>query len=816
MGCSTSSPVSTVSPTLELQTPEYLCQYEEGQHWVMDKHEDAKLHRSPKGVAAIDGKTLLTMFEMAAKKHPNSIALRVERTADGLPPKDGKERNVPFKKWSWSQYLGETIVTAKAFRHLGLEHRDAVCIFGFNSPEWMISQMGCIFAGGITAGIYPTDNAEQVRFKAFHSGTRIACVQEAKQANIFIKLAKEGSLPDLRAIVYWTPGQVGLEDFTNKDGVAVKVLPWSSLKELATNTSDDDLKDVRKRITPGSCCCLVYTSGTTGDPKAVMLSHDNLYFECQTTLHSIMQDDEITRAFVAAQTTPMRILSYLPLSHVAGALVDIIAPIASTAEVHPYTVTFARVTDLKEGTLKFRLAEVRPSIFLGVPRVWEKIQESVVAARNENPPGCCAQKIITSARAGGQQYADNRQLGGTGQSSGCHCLWEKAVYSKLKDKLGLDQCFFAFSGAAPIQRSTVDFFGQLGLLINDAYGMSESSAAVTISTNVTHLSGSCGYAMRGTEVAILREEPEGSGKYVKATVCPKALYNSQGIDEKYQGEICFRGRQIMMGYLANPALGEEHMALLKKKNEEAIDSHGWCHSGDKGLVDCRGMFRITGRYKELIITAGGENIAPVPIEDAVKNALGGPGGVISNIIMIGDKRKFNICLVTLTSEGATGERPGTDILSGGAKHVSRSTKISEAINDSAFEEKIKSAIISVCKNGKVCPSAAAKIQKFSILPIDFSIDTNEFTATLKLKRKVVEEKYHDLIERMYSAEYTDAAYVPYKVYFHVVCFFWFYSKTTNIGGKLRWNFWNFKTLRRVCFYPTGVCCLTVIGCIVAL
>lgn len=143
--------------------------------------------------------------------------------------------------------------------------------------------------------------------------------------------------------------------------------------------------------------------------------------------------------------------------------------------------------------------------------------------------------------------------------------------------------------------------------------------------------------------------------------CPRAddIFSPS---EESQGEICFRGRHIMLGYMANPDLGEEHVAEIKKKNEEAIDKDGWLHSGDKGCMDARGMVKITGRYKELIVTAGGENIAPVPIEDNVKKLC----GAISNIIMIGDKKKFNVAVVTLKAKGAEGEDPGTDELNGAA------------------------------------------------------------------------------------------------------------------------------------------------------
>ncbi len=239
------------------------------------------------------------------------------------------------------------------------------------------------------------------------------------------------------------------------------------------------------------------------------------------------------------------------------------------------------------------------------------------------------------------------------------------------------------------------------------------------------------------------------------TECPKAkdVYKPT---EAEQGEVCFRGRHIMMGYLANPKLGEEHVHEMIKKNKEAIDENGWLHSGDKGAMSAQGMVRITGRFKELIKGAGGENIAPVPIEDEIKKLC----PAISNVQMIGDKRKFNVCLVTLKTVGATGELPGTDQLDPVAQASCSSgvKTIQAAQKDKVLIKAIQDAIAATNKNGKVCPSLAAMVQKFTILPIDFSVVTGELTATLKLKRSVAEEKNIAIIDTMYDAKDT---YVPH-------------------------------------------------------
>merc|ERR1719183_2624370 len=214
--------------------------------------------------------------------------------------------------------------------------------------------------------------------------------------------------------------------------------------------------------------------------------------------------------------------------------------------------------------------------------------------------------------------------------------------------------------------------------------------------------------MPGVEVRAFIVDPADINK--KTLVPPAPSLDCT--EERFQGELCFRGRNIMMGYMANPELGNAHVAEIQKKTAETIDKDGWLHSGDKGMITEKGMVKITGRYKELIIGDGGENIAPVPIEDQVKKACDG----INEVMMVGDKRKYNVALVTLKAVGANGEVPGTDELDAGAKRVNPSvTTISGAMQDAKWIETVTAAFVSANNNGKVCPNNAFKIQKFMIL-----------------------------------------------------------------------------------------------------
>lgn len=397
-----------------------------------------------------------------------------------------------------------------------------------------------------------------------------------------------------------------------------------------------------------------------------------------------------------------------------------------------------------------RLRAVEPTLFFGVPRVYEKIADKIKAVGAKTKG--VARTIANWAKGKCLDYQRNCQIGGDGYRPWGYSIAEKLLVNKIKATLGLSQCKLCMTAAAPIQFETLEFFGNLGICICEIYGMSECNGTTTWSSLDAHQWGSVGYQLPGTEVKILKPDPANPNKFIEAKRT-KDLFNAT---EEEQGEICFRGRHIMMGYMANPKLGKEHVAEIEKKTATAIDENGWLHSGDKGAMSEQGMLKITGRYKELIITAGGENVPPVPIEDGIKKRC----PAISNVIMIGDKRKFNVAMVTLKAIGATGEHPGGDDLAEEASSVSPGVStITQAMDDEKMIETIKKAITDTNNDGTCCPSNACKIQKFMILPIDFSVDTGELTATLKLKRSSVTDKYAQQIDRLYASNDT---YVKYQ------------------------------------------------------
>lgn len=726
--------------------------YKEGKWYACAPDSLMAPRVSAKGLASEElcpAQTLIQMLKQAAAAKGDQIAMKIERPIPSVPaeaPPPPALKDDEWTAWTWAQYADEIKIAAKGFIKLGFQPFDSVNIWGFNSPEWFMGSIAASLAGGKVAGLYPTDTPDTAAFKVVHSGGSILLVEERKSIEKLKKALadREGGAKRLKAIVAWgfDPSQ---DETVDVHGAGkVPLVSWKELLEMGRQEDDAEVEKRSEAVKPGHCAALIYTSGTTGEPKAVMISHDNIIFESFCLAQMLYETVGMAR-----EPKQERIVSYLPLSHVAGFMVDVCSPMVMTATKPGWvTAYFARNYDLKAGTIKDRLVVARPTMFLGVPLVWEKIADKIRAIGAANKG--FKKTVGDAAKARALAKSKDMQLGGKQSTPIGHTMAIKLL-SKVKEGIGLDQCKFGFTGAAPIRVDTLEYFGSLGLQINEVYGMSECTGACTVSVPQMHAWGSCGFEMPGVEVKAFIVDPADLNKKRE---CKRAS-DLQTLDEECMGELCFRGRNIMMGYLANPDLGAEHVKDIEKKTADTIDAEGWLHSGDKGMVTYDGMVKITGRYKELIIGEGGENIAPVPIEDHVKKECDG----ICEVMMFGDKRKYNVALVTLKAVGANGEVPGTDMLDAGAKRVNPDVAtISAAMKDNKWIETVEAAIVSANNNGKVCPNNAFKIQKFTILPMNFSEEGGELTPTKKLKRAMVAKLYAETIEKIYA---TEGVYVPY-------------------------------------------------------
>ncbi|KYN35140.1 Very long-chain-fatty-acid--CoA ligase bubblegum, partial [Trachymyrmex septentrionalis] len=612
-----------------------------------------------------------------AKLYPDHIALV------STPDANGKRTTYTFQ-----EYESTVRTVAKAFLKLGLERYHSVCIMGFNSPEWFITELATIYAGGLATGIYTTNSPEACQYCAEYSRANIIVVEDEKQLQKILQI--KHNLSYLKAIVQYNGKSI------EKNILSVNLLLYLSNIFLFSKTeSEDKLSYVLKTIGVNECCTLVYTSGTVGNPKAVMLNHDNMLHGMRAII-SMLQIKEKSEVIV----------SYLPLSHVAAQLIDIVINITLAS-----TVYFADPSALK-GTLINTLLVAQPTFFIGVPRVWEKINEKMQEKARNN--GVIKTWIAEWAKAQALCYYTNK-INGIDYKHLGYVFAKWLIFDKVKAALGLNKCRTFVSSAAPLNIDIKKYFLSLDMPILEAYGMSECGGAQTI-------------------IDIDKYSLNGVGRTLPG-LCTK-LYN---IDEHGEGEICMSGRHIFMGYLN---------ALEKTK--ETKDENGWLHSGDLGKLDSNGNLFISGRIKELVITSGGENVASYNIEQAILSEL----SYLSNAMVIGDRRKYLTVLVTLKSNmnertGAPLDTLAPDVLKWAESIGSSAKTVTEVINsrDTAIYEEIDKAIK---RANMQAISNAQKVQKFEILPHDFSIPTGELGPTLKLKKNVVQKMYADLIDKMYK------------------------------------------------------------------
>ncbi|MGV3619350.1 MAG: AMP-dependent synthetase/ligase, partial [Archangium sp.] len=447
------------------------------------------------------------------------------------------------------------------------------------------------------------------------------------------------------------------------------VLTFSEVLERGARANESDYYARVEALEPEGIAQLIYTSGTTGHPKGVMLSHRNLSWTSVhlSQCHPLGPDDAL--------------LSYLPLSHIAEQVCSIYGPLVPGLQVY-----FARSFE----TLGDDLREVRPTVFFGVPRVWEKFKAKAELGLSTQPR--VRKRLISWARDVAFRFHDDvmshRQSSITLQSQ--YALAKRTVFGPLKARIGLDRARVLATSAAPISKEVLQFFTSLDLPIAEVYGQSEVTGPTSVSTASAIKLGKLGRPMPGVEVRIAED-----------------------------GEILVRGGNVCVGYFKDPHATAE---LLED---------GWLHSGDVGRLDEDGFLEITGRKKELIVTSGGKKTSPSNIEGLLKTIE-----PISQAMVVGDRRNYLVALLTLDAERvrAFAEKNGFP------------TEPAQLVQHEAFRRYVSEAI-----ERDVNPRLARfeTIKHFDVLPNDFSIEGGELTSTLKLRRKPTEAKYAAKIENLY-------------------------------------------------------------------
>jgi long-chain acyl-CoA synthetase len=486
----------------------------------------------------------------------------------------------------------------------------------------------------------------------------------------------ENALQDakIRGVRDQLPGVVQLVQIDGEPGVADG---WTiTLAELERRGEEWNaanparLDEVAASIVPEDLATLIYTSGTTGKPKGVMLTHDNWLAEAEATAKTNILGPSDKQ------------LLFLPLAHSFAKVLEVVFIRSGVP-----TAIDGVIDDLVAN-----LAVVRPTVMGGVPRVYEKVYNRVVTGAREG--GGLKYKIFQWAMGVGARVSKIRQQGG--QPSGLlafkHRLADKLVYSKLKTRLG-GRLRFLISGGAPLSRAIAEFFHSCDILILEGYGLTETSAGSFFNRPERYKFGSVGLPVPGLEVRIAED-----------------------------GEILLRGRSVMKGYYNLP-----------EDTAEALEPDGWFHTGDIGVLDADGFLSITDRKKDILVTAGGKNIAPQNIEGKLKAAC----PYVSQVVMLGDRRPFCVALITLNEEttGKWAREHGIDY-----------KDYADLASRPAIQHLIRDGLEAV----NATLASYERIKDFHLLDHDLSQETGELTPKMSVKRKVVEANHKDILERFYA------------------------------------------------------------------
>jgi long-chain acyl-CoA synthetase len=590
--------------------------------------------------------TLNQLFFDAADRFKKPNALQYK--------KDGSYRPI-----SHAEILERVRHLARGLSSLGIRRGDRVAILSENRPEWAIADFACLTGGMTDVPIYPTIPAEQIAYILKDSGAAAIFVSNQVQAEKIRQIRSQ--LPALKAVI-------GFDDLPGLANMTIGELETRGVAGENRETIATYREDAMT-VKPDDVATIIYTSGTTGEPKGVMLTHDNIFSNVQAARTAIPFEGEDTA------------LSFLPLSHIFERMGGHYLMWATGT-----SIAYAESID----TVPVNLQEVKPTIVLSVPRLYEKMYARVLETALTG--GFVKKKIFFWARGVADRWASEKLAGSTpgGMLARQYAIAQKLVFSKLKARTGGRLRYFV-SGGAPLAPEINKFFYAAGLVILEGYGLTETSPVIGVNTPENFRIGTVGKPIDGVEVRIAAD-----------------------------GEILTRGPHVMKGYYNKP-----------EATREAIDPDGWFHTGDIGEIR-DGFLAITDRKKDIIVTAGGKNIAPQPLENKVKT-----NKYVSQAVMIGDKRKFPSMLVVPNFDQLEKWAMKCNIIWTDRAQLLRMPTIQAKIEREVARELEGAAHFEVPK-------------KIGLLEHDFSIESGELTPTQKVKRRVIDKNYKALIDSLYD------------------------------------------------------------------
>jgi long-chain acyl-CoA synthetase len=587
---------------------------------------------------------------VAARPQANLTDLIVEN-AEAFGHLVGYRRRGADDLWhavTWSVFRDEVEAVAKGLVASGVQAGDRVTLMARTRYEWTLIDVAIWFAGAVTVPIYETSSIEQVQWILSDSDARL-CVVEAATHQATVTAAQQRGAPAVPVLVI-------------DDGAV------ASLTAAGRDVPDDEIARRRATLDGSSIATLIYTSGTTGRPKGCELTHANFF---ELSVNTVQHLAQVVRADNAST------LLFLPLAHVFARFIQVLC-IAARAEL-------GHSPDVKN--LLGDLAGFRPSFILAVPRVFEKIYNSAEASATADGKG----KIFASAARTATAYSEALDAGGPSLGlKARHLVFDRLVYSKLRNRMG-GQVAYAVSGGAALGTRLGHFFRGAGISVLEGWGLTETTAPATVNTPDDFRIGTVGRPLPGVDVAISDD-----------------------------GELLVRGVNVMTGYYQND-----------EATAQALNA-GWFHTGDIGEIDTDGFVRITGRKKEIIVTAAGKNVAPAVLEDRLR---GHP--LVSQCIVVGEQRPFIGALVTLDDEML-----GTWLA---ARDRSPLT-----VKQATTDPDVRAAVQLAVDDANLAVSKAESIRSFVLLDIDFTEAGGHLTPKLSIKRAVVTAEFADAIEGIYS------------------------------------------------------------------
>ncbi|MBF6136447.1 long-chain fatty acid--CoA ligase [Nocardia otitidiscaviarum] len=594
-----------------------------------------------------EAKTSCAAFQRVAAIDPEAVAVRSVGGTQTL---------------TWREYADQVRAVAAGLSALGIGRGDTVALMMANRVEFYPLEVGAQHTGAISFSVYNTLSAEQLAYVFANARNRVVICEEQ-----YVQRVRASG--------------VNIETIVCVDGTPEGTIGVAEL--MASGHADFDFDATWRAVGEDDIVTLCYTSGTTGNPKGVEITHANLAFECETyaSVMSIEFGDRIT--------------SYLPTAHMADRVTALYLQ-----EFHGTQITV--VPDRTQ--LPAALADVHPTIWGAVPRVWEKLKAAVEFSVASETDDTRRAALTWALEVAGRKAA--AQLAGTSLDEVQAAEWAKAddlVLSTLRAKLGLDQLKWALSGAAPIPPETLGFFYGLGIPISEVWGMSELTCVASVSPPEQARLGTVGKLLPGLEGRIAED-----------------------------GEYLVRGPLVMKRYRDEP-----------EKTAEALDADGWLHTGDIVTVDDEGYLRVVDRKKEIIINSAGKNMSPANIENTVKAAT----PLIGAMAVIGDNRPYNTALIVLDAESAGPYAAGRGLADASAAAL--------AVDKGVIED-----IARGVAGGNAKLSRVEQVKRFTILPTFWEPGGEEITLTMKLRRTPIAQKYASEIERLYADELAEHVHEP--------------------------------------------------------